>query len=279
MAARAPARQTGVKLAVAVGAMVLAFVALVALANGLGGSATGSSSWRYRRSHGRRPSTDLSFQLILGTIFAPVMYLLNISWHEAQWPRAACSAPRWCSTSSSPSSISATMKGTLAPRTVAIITFALCGFANFSSIAIQMAVTGQPRPQPAPDDRQARHPRAGRGEPGQSDDRGAGGLAAAVTALISPAFGDAGAAFLIQPGFAGLAGEFVTGLIDQIDPRDERLPRPAFDDRGVAEREDVVVRAPDLDQIVIRIPRRDPVRGRIHHIVERAKGNDVAAVR
>ena len=43
-----------------------------------------------------------------------------------------------------------TVQETLAPATVAIITFALCGFANFSSIAIQMAVTGNLAPNQRP---------------------------------------------------------------------------------------------------------------------------------
>ncbi len=65
--AAAQGAQTGVKLAVAVGAMVLAFVALVALANGLLGWAGGLFGY-----------PDLSFQGILGALFAPVMYLLGI---------------------------------------------------------------------------------------------------------------------------------------------------------------------------------------------------------
>ena len=66
------ARMTGVKLAVAVGAMVLAFVALVALANGILG---GIGSWF---GH-----PDLSFQTIVGEIFQPVMFMLNVPWNEA----------------------------------------------------------------------------------------------------------------------------------------------------------------------------------------------------
>ena len=63
---------TGVKLAVAVGAMVLAFVALVALANGLLG---GIGSWFGK--------PDLQFQMIVGEIFKPVMFMLNVPWNEA----------------------------------------------------------------------------------------------------------------------------------------------------------------------------------------------------
>ncbi|MDP4873166.1 MAG: NupC/NupG family nucleoside CNT transporter, partial [Sphingorhabdus sp.] len=70
--AAAQGAQTGVKLAVAVGAMVLAFVALVALANGILG---GIGGWFGQ--------PDLSFQQIVGYAFAPVMFLLGVPWHEA----------------------------------------------------------------------------------------------------------------------------------------------------------------------------------------------------
>jgi CNT family concentrative nucleoside transporter len=42
------------------------------------------------------------------------------------------------------------IQNTLSPQTVAVVTFALCGFANFSSIAIQMAVTGNLAPNQRP---------------------------------------------------------------------------------------------------------------------------------
>lgn len=64
--AAAQGARAGVKLAVAVGAMVLAFVALVALANGIFGSIGGLFG---------RP--DLSFQMVLGYVFAPVFWLLG----------------------------------------------------------------------------------------------------------------------------------------------------------------------------------------------------------
>src|SRR3546814_6049753 len=65
--------QTGVKLAVAVGAMVLAFVALIALANGIVGWAAGLFGFE-----------GVTFQSLLGYVFAPVFYLLAApDWHEA----------------------------------------------------------------------------------------------------------------------------------------------------------------------------------------------------
>src|SRR5438067_6930663 len=70
--AAAQGAQTGVKLAVAVGAMVLAFVALVALADGLLG---GFGNWI--------GVPGLSFQRLVGFVFAPVLYLIGVPWKEA----------------------------------------------------------------------------------------------------------------------------------------------------------------------------------------------------
>jgi len=117
---------------------VLAFVALVALANGLLG---GVGAWF--------GYPDLSFQQLLGYIFAPVSYLLNVPWNEAQVAGGLFGTKvvlnefvAYIELGKVQSSLSAT--------TIAIVTFALCGFANFSSIAIQMAVTGNLAPNQRP---------------------------------------------------------------------------------------------------------------------------------
>ena len=136
--AAAQGAQTGVKLAVAVGAMVLAFVALVALANGMLG---GVGNWF---GH-----PELTFQAILGVIFQPVMFLLNIPWNEAGQAGSLFGTKVVLNEFVAYINLGQ-MRGTLSPLTVAIITFALCGFANFSSIAIQMAVTGGLAPNQRP---------------------------------------------------------------------------------------------------------------------------------
>ncbi len=136
--AAAQGAQTGVKLAVAVGAMVLAFVALVALANGMLG---GVGNWF---GH-----PELTFQAILGVIFQPVMFLLNIPWNEAGQAGSLFGTKVVLNEFVAYINLGQ-MQGTLSPLTVAIITFALCGFANFSSIAIQMAVTGGLAPNQRP---------------------------------------------------------------------------------------------------------------------------------
>jgi concentrative nucleoside transporter, CNT family len=136
--AAAEGAQTGVKLAVAVGAMVLAFVALVALANGLLG---GIGGWFGR--------PDLSFEMILGTVFAPIFWLLGApDWAESL--RAGGFFGTKVVLNEFVSFIDLGKTTDLSAGTKAIVTFALCGFANFSSIAIQMAVTGGLAPNQRP---------------------------------------------------------------------------------------------------------------------------------
>jgi len=136
--AAAQGAQVGVKLAVAVGAMVLAFVALVALANGILGGIGGLAGY-----------PDLSFQLLLGYVFAPVMYLLNVPWNEALAAGGLFGEKVVLNEFVAFIHLGAEAKN-LSASTVAIVTFALCGFANFSSIAIQMAVTGNLAPNQRP---------------------------------------------------------------------------------------------------------------------------------
>ena len=135
--AAAQGAQTGVKLAVAVGAMVLAFVALVALANGILG---GIGGWFGQPT--------LSFQQIVGYVFAPIMYLLGVPWNEAI--QAGGLFGTKIVLNEFVAFIDLGALKTLSAPTVGIVTFALCGFANFSSIAIQMAVTGGLAPNQRP---------------------------------------------------------------------------------------------------------------------------------
>jgi CNT family concentrative nucleoside transporter len=144
--AAAQGAQTGVKLAVAVGAMVLAFVALVALANGLLG---GIGNWIV--AHGGSPwFADLSFQRLIGYLFAPVMYLIGVPWNEAGTAGGLFGTKLVLNEFVAFIDLGQMDAATLSQRSRAIVTFALCGFANFSSIAIQMAVTGGLAPNQRP---------------------------------------------------------------------------------------------------------------------------------
>lgn len=135
--AAAMGAQIGVKIAVAVGAMVLAFVALVALANGLLGVV---GSWF--------GYPELTFQAMIGTLFAPIMFLIGIPWAETGAAGSLFGTKMVLNEFVAFLNLGTT-EG-LSQRSVAIITFALCGFANFSSIAIQMAATGSLAPNQRP---------------------------------------------------------------------------------------------------------------------------------
>ena len=136
--AAAQGAQTGVRLAVAVGAMVLAFVALVAMANGIFGWAGGFIGY-----------PGLSFQQVIGTVFAPLFRLLGApDWREAQVAGGLFGTKIVLNEFVAFIDLGAAQG--LSARTSAIVTFALCGFANFSSIAIQMAVAGGLAPNQRP---------------------------------------------------------------------------------------------------------------------------------
>lgn len=155
--AAAQGTQTGVKLAVAVGAMVMVFVGLVALANGLlAGLGEGIVSLAAGMGAPLPPEAaawfeTLSFQRLLGYVFAPVMFLIGISdWQQAQVAGGLFGTKIVLNEFVAFIDLGQMAPGELTARSRAIVTFALCGFANFSSIAIQMAVTGGLAPNQRP---------------------------------------------------------------------------------------------------------------------------------
>jgi len=127
------------KLAVNIGAMLLAFVSLIALCNGLLGWAGGFFGME-----------NLSIQTILGMIFAPVMYVLNVPWAEAQTAGAIFGEKVVLNEFIAYISL-VDIQDTLSERTVVILTFALCGFANLSSIAILLGGLGALIPDRMPE--------------------------------------------------------------------------------------------------------------------------------
>ncbi len=137
--AAAVGTQNGLKLAVNVGAMVLTFVALIALLNGILG-------W-----FGSLFGFDgLTLQFILGWIFSPIMLALNVPWEEAR--QAGAIFGEKIVTNEFIAYISLQeIQETLSPRTVVILTFALCGFANLSSIGILMGGLGTLIPDRMPE--------------------------------------------------------------------------------------------------------------------------------
>ncbi len=128
--AAASGTSDGLKLAVNIGAMLVAFVALIALFNGLIGGLFGLVGIE-----------GITLQLILGKIFQPLMFLLSVPWEEAQAAGALFGEKLILNEFVAFSHLNDYLAG-MSPRTVAVTTFALCGFANLSSIAILLGGLG-----------------------------------------------------------------------------------------------------------------------------------------
>ncbi|NCP84038.1 MAG: NupC/NupG family nucleoside CNT transporter [Bacteroidetes bacterium] len=126
----------GLKLALNVGAMLLAFIALLAMFNSMlsnVGSFAGLDSL----------GIDLTIQKLLGWIFSPVAFLIGIDWNDAVQVGTLLGTKLVLTEFIAYLDLStAITNGTLSPKTIAMATFALCGFANFSSIAIQIGGIG-----------------------------------------------------------------------------------------------------------------------------------------
>jgi CNT family concentrative nucleoside transporter len=120
----------GLRLAVNIGAMLIAFVALIALFNGIVGglfSLVGIDG--------------VTLQLILGKLFQPLMYLLSVPWAEAQAAGSLFGEKLILNEFVAFSNMSDYLVG-MSERTRAVVTFSLCGFANLSSIAILLGGLG-----------------------------------------------------------------------------------------------------------------------------------------
>jgi len=125
----------GVKLAVNVGAMLIAFVGLIALSNGILqqiGELFGYSG--------------LSIQLILGYAFSPLAFILGIPWEQALQSGAIIGQKIVLNEFVAFLELTK-IQDALSMRHQAILTFALCGFANFSSIAILLGGLGSLVPE------------------------------------------------------------------------------------------------------------------------------------
>jgi len=126
----------GLRLAANIGAMLIAFVALIALFNGLVGGL--SSLLRIDAFFG---VDDITLQWILGKIFQPLMFLLSVPWAEAEAAGALFGEKLILNEFVAFSHLDDYLAG-MSPRTIAIATFSLCGFANLSSIAILLGGLG-----------------------------------------------------------------------------------------------------------------------------------------
>jgi concentrative nucleoside transporter, CNT family len=129
----------GLFLALNVGAMLLAFIALIALLNGLIGG-TGSFFG----------VEDLTFQKILGWVLAPLAFLLGVPWDEAT-AAGSLIGQKFVINEFLAYVNFMQIKEQLSAHTQVIITFALCGFANLSSIAMMLGGLGSLVPERRPE--------------------------------------------------------------------------------------------------------------------------------
>ncbi len=132
--AAAAGASTGMHLALNVGAMLLAFIGLIALLNSMVG---GIGGWF--------GVEGLTIQLILGYIFAPVAWLIGVPWAEAI--QAGSFIGQKLIVNEFVAYIDfVSVRETLSEHTQVVVTFALCGFANLSSIAILLGGLGSMAP-------------------------------------------------------------------------------------------------------------------------------------
>jgi len=137
----------GLHLALNVGAMLISFLALVALTNALLGGLGGwlhqhvpTLSWTFNAWLGT-PLDKLSLQAILGWVFGPIAWALGVPWRDAGTIGSLLGTRMVLNEFVAYSQLGA-LKTSLDPRSFTIATFALCGFANFSSIGIQLGGIG-----------------------------------------------------------------------------------------------------------------------------------------
>ncbi|WP_081107250.1 NupC/NupG family nucleoside CNT transporter [Gluconobacter potus] len=120
----------GAKIAVAVGSVLIAFVGLIALANGILGA------------------VGLSLARILGTVFAPFAWLLGVPWSECVVAGGLLGQKIAFNEFVAYVNLSPLIHAhALSQRTITILSFALCGFANISTIGILIGAFGSAEPR------------------------------------------------------------------------------------------------------------------------------------
>ena len=130
--AAASGASEGLNLALNVGAMLLAFIALIAMLNGMLGEI---GSWV--------GFPQLSFELIIGYLFAPFAFLMGIPWSDCLQVGVMLGKKVVVNEFVAYLDLQKAIgDASISERAVTITTYALCGFANFSSIAIQLGGIG-----------------------------------------------------------------------------------------------------------------------------------------
>ncbi|MFV2047054.1 NupC/NupG family nucleoside CNT transporter [Metabacillus litoralis] len=129
----------GLGLALNVGAMLLAFIALIALVNGMLGGVGGWFGFE-----------SLSLEMILGWVFAPIAFMIGVPWAEALQAGSFIGQKIVLNEFVAYAAFTPEMAN-LSDKTNIVISFALCGFANFGSLAILLGGLGGLAPSRRPD--------------------------------------------------------------------------------------------------------------------------------
>ena len=135
LAALSRGTMDGLSIALSVAAMLIAFIAVIYLCDGILGGVHGLLA-----GHGFRyfPS---SLEQVFGWAFAPVAWLIGVPWHDAG-KIGNLLGTRMVLNELIAFKYLGAMRATLDPRSFTIATYALCGFANFTSIGIQLGAIG-----------------------------------------------------------------------------------------------------------------------------------------
>jgi len=136
--AAATGASDGMRLAVNVGAMLLAFIALIAMLNGILGGIGSLLGF-----------PTLSFELIMGYINAPVAWIIGVPWEDCLKVGSILGKKLVLNEFVGYLDLIAA-KGQISERATVLTTYALCGFSNFSSIAIQIGGIGTMAPEKRP---------------------------------------------------------------------------------------------------------------------------------
>ena len=122
----------GLQLALNIGGMLIAFLALIAMANGILGWLHGVPGFGW---------LPASMQGIFGAVFAPIAWLMGVAWNDCATVGNLLGTRLVLNEFVAFLELGP-MKGHMDPRSFVIATYALCGFANLSSIAIQIGGIG-----------------------------------------------------------------------------------------------------------------------------------------
>lgn len=149
--AAARGASTGLQLALNIGAMLLAFIALIALINGLlgGGQSIVNSSVNWVLdlvgSDATIQLSGITLEAIFGTLFAPIAFMIGVPWAEAMQAGSYIGQKLILNEFVAYAAFAPEIDA-LDPKTVLVVSFALCGFANVSSLGILLGGLGRLAP-------------------------------------------------------------------------------------------------------------------------------------